>query len=123
MALVAEHTPDGQRARRFAWLSAMSLLGFLFGPALSATADWIRSGAVESAVSGAASAQSVIVLSALLGAVIMLGLARTLPASRVWVQAVENDPVISARGQSVALLCVSGALSFVLAGFELGVLL
>ena len=122
-ALVAEHTPDGQRARRFAWLSAMSLLGFLFGPALSATADWIRSGAVEAAVSGAASARSVIVLSALLGAVIMLGLARTLPASRVSVQAVENDPVTSARGRGVALLCVSGALMFVLAGFELGVLL
>ncbi len=31
-ALVAEHTPEVQRARRFAWLGAMSLLGFLFGP-------------------------------------------------------------------------------------------
>ena len=30
-ALVAEHTPQTQRARRFAWLGAMSLLGFLFG--------------------------------------------------------------------------------------------
>ena len=35
-ALVAEHTPEKQRARRFAWLGAMSLLGFLFGPTLSA---------------------------------------------------------------------------------------
>ena len=33
-ALVAEHTPEDRRGRRFAWLSAMSLLGFLFGPGL-----------------------------------------------------------------------------------------
>ena len=33
-ALVAERTPEERRARRFAWLSAMSLLGFLFGPGL-----------------------------------------------------------------------------------------
>lgn len=38
-ALVAEHTPRAQRARRFAWLGAMSLIGFLFGPALSAVAQ------------------------------------------------------------------------------------
>ena len=37
-ALVAEHTPQDKRARRFAWLGAMSLLGFLFGPALNAVA-------------------------------------------------------------------------------------
>ena len=47
-ALVAEHTPQALRARRFAWLSAASLIGFLFGPALNALADgltgWLRSG-------------------------------------------------------------------------------
>ena len=40
-ALVAEQTPAEQRARRFAWLGAMSLLGFLFGPALSAAASGV----------------------------------------------------------------------------------
>ena len=49
-ALVAEHTPEKQRARRFAWLGAMSLLGFLFGPALSAAASgvgpWLAEGCV-----------------------------------------------------------------------------
>lgn len=34
-ATVAEHTPDAKRARRFAWLGAMTLLGFLLGPALT----------------------------------------------------------------------------------------
>lgn len=38
-ALVAEYTPEAKRARRFAWLGAMSLLGFLFGPGLDAAAN------------------------------------------------------------------------------------
>ncbi|WP_296914085.1 MFS transporter [Polaromonas sp.] len=38
-ALVAEHTPQALRARRFAWLSAASLVGFFFGPALNALAE------------------------------------------------------------------------------------
>ena len=37
-ALVAAYTPPERRARRFAWLGAASLLGFLFGPALNALA-------------------------------------------------------------------------------------
>ena len=74
-ALVAEHTPEHQRARRFAWLSAVSLLGFLFGPALSAVAGWLNPGAGVELTSAALTTRSVIILSALLGAVIMLGLA------------------------------------------------
>ena len=73
-ALVAEHTPAEQRARRFAWLGAMSLLGFLFGPALSAAASgvgpWVAEAARYSASTPALSAQVVLVLSALLGGVI-----------------------------------------------------
>ena len=85
-ALVAEHTPKAQRARRFAWMGAMSLLGFLFGPALSAAAQavgsWVAPWIGDVEVSAALSAQIVLVLSATLGAVMMLGLAGTLPASR-----------------------------------------
>ena len=96
-ALVAQHPPETQRARRFAWLGALSLLGFLFGPALSAVAAWVAPWLADSAlspalppalppapspaVSPAQSARVVLVLSALLGAVMMLGLAATLPAS------------------------------------------
>lgn len=75
-AIVAQQTPEAQRARRFAWLGAASLAGFLFGPALIALANglarWLD-------LSGAlASANLVIVISAALGAAIMLALAWTL---------------------------------------------
>lgn len=49
-ALVAEHTPEHQRARRFAWLGAMSLAGFLFGPALNIVARWAGSWVGDGAV-------------------------------------------------------------------------
>lgn len=122
-ALVADYTPEEQRARRFAWLGAMSLLGFLFGPGLNALADGVGSWAGEGAASSARSAQIVIVLSALLGAVMMLGLAATLPASRFPEAAAQNHPVTSTEGRTTALWCLSGAVMFVLAGFELGIVL
>ena len=120
-ALVAVYTPEEQRARRFAWLGAMSLLGFLFGPGLNAVADWVGSWAGEGALPAVRSAQVVIVLSALLGAVMMLGLAATLPASRVPEAAAH--PVTSTEGRTTVLWCLSGAVMFVLAGFELGIVL
>ena len=122
-ALVAEHTPREQRARRFAWLGAMSLLGFLFGPALSALAHQIGPWVSGEAVSAALSARVVLVLSALLGGVMMLGLAASLPASLVADAAAQNKPVVSAQSQPAALLWLSGTVMFVLAGFELGLVL
>ena len=122
-ALVAEHTPEELRARRFAWLGAMSLLGFLFGPGLSAVADWVGPWVADGAVSSALSARLVLVLSALLGGVMMLGLAGTLPASLAAGAAVQKQPVTSAQGQPGALLWLSGAVMFVLASFELGIVL
>ncbi len=122
-ALVAEHTPEPHRARRFAWLGTMSLLGFLFGPALSAVASWIGPWVADGAASSALSAQVVLVLSALLGAVMMLGLAATLPASIAAGAAVQNKSVTAAQGHPAALLWLSGAVMFVLAGFELGIVL
>ena len=122
-ALVAQHTPEPQRARRFAWLGAMSLLGFLFGPALSAVASWAGPWVADGAVSSALSARIVLVLSALLGGVMMLGLAGTLPASLDAHKEDRNKPVSSARGHPAALLWLSGTVMFVLAGFELGIVL
>ena len=122
-ALVAEHTPEKQRARRFAWLGAMSLLGFLFGPTLSAVGagvgPWVADGAVSAALSG----RVVLVLSALLGAVMMLGLAATLPASLDDDRVDRTEPVGSTQEHPVALLWLSGVVMFVLAGFELGIVL
>ncbi len=71
-ALVAEYTPVDQRARRFAWLGAMSLLGFLFSPALNIVADWGGLWIGNGTTSPALTAQIVIVLSALLGADMIL---------------------------------------------------
>jgi MFS family permease len=122
-ALVAEYTPEEKRARRFAWLSAMSLLGFLFGPGLSAVADWIGSWVGDGALSPTRSAQIVLVLSALLGGVMMVGLAKTLPPSRAPDTAGKNQPVAPAQGRPTALLWLNGVLLFVLAGFELGIVL
>ena len=123
-AFVAEHTPEGKRARRFAWLGAMSLLGFLFGPALNAIADgsgsWVAGAGAGSA---ALSARIVIVVSALLGAVMMLGLAGTLPESRPPEPSKPMNPP-NTTGVSLAALCwFSGIVTFVLAGFELGIVL
>ncbi len=122
-ALVAEHTPAEKRARRFAWLSAMSLLGFLFGPGLSELADGARSWAGAGAVTAATSARAVIVLSALLGTVMMLGLALTLPALHTPDAAAPKDATTPAKDRTAALCWLSGLVTLALAGFELGIVL
>lgn len=122
-ALVAEHTPESQRARRFAWLGAMSLLGFLFGPGLSAVASGLGPWIAGGDDSPAAVARLVLILSALLGGLMMLGLAVTLPASRDAPAEHLREAVSSAQGHPAALLWLSTAVMFVLAGFELGIVL
>jgi MFS family permease len=122
-ALVAEHTPQGQRARRFAWLGAMSLLGFLFGPGLNAAAAQMS---VAFASVGAGTfdpTNLMIVTSAALGALMMLGLAATLPRS-VPVSFEDGvQPASADRRRAIALWGLNGAVMFVLAGFELGIVL
>lgn len=128
-ALVAEHTPADQRARRFAWLSGVSLLGFLVGPALKMAADGLESLVGNTATSPVTSARYVLGLSALLGGLMMLGLARTLPASRAAQPETKARPGTgadadaAARASPGALLCLNGVLLFVLAAFELGIVL
>lgn len=122
-ALVAEHTPEAKRARRFAWLSAMSLLGFLFGPALIQVADGVGFLAGIGPATATTSARTVIVLSAVLGAVMMLGLARTLPALRAPVAAPPKSSTAATTGHTVALCWLSGMVTLALAGFEVGIVL
>ena len=125
-ALVAEYTPDERRARRFAWLSAMSLLGFLFGPALSVVGEWAGAWMGQAAASPALAVRIVLVLSALLGAAMMLGLAMTLPPPRAAdadAAPAQRNPVSAVLIRPAALLWLSGALLFVLGGFELGIVL
>ena len=122
-ALVAEHTPQDKRARRFAWLGAMSLLGFLFGPALSAVANELGPWVTDAAVSSALLARVVLVLSALLGGVMMVGLAASLPAALVAGVPAEVETASPLPGHPLALLWLSATVMFVLAGFELGIVL
>ena len=122
-ALVAEHTPEAQRARRFAWLGAMSLLGFLFGPALTVLAEWIAAWTGETANAAVAAAQGVVVLSAALGAGTILGVAATLPALANADASVDADAATLDPQSRLPLWALSGAVAFVLAAFELGIVL
>ena len=70
-ALVAAHTPKALRARRFAWLGAASLIGFLFGPVLNDLANVIARIFANGASLAPLSEHLVIVLSAILGASMM----------------------------------------------------
>ena len=122
-ALVAEHTPQEQRARRFAWLGAMSLLGFLFGPGLDAAATQVSATLAQFGAGAFDPTDLVIVISAALGALMMLGLAATLP--RAAPAALEEDtkaPSVERR-RAMALWGLNGAVMFVLSGFELGIVL
>jgi MFS family permease len=122
-ALVAEHTPQDQRARRFAWLGAMSLLGFLFGPGLNASAAQMSAALASAGAGDFDPTNLVIVISAALGALMMLGLAVTLP--RAAPASSEDDalPASADRRRAMALWGLNGAVMFVLAGFELGIVL
>jgi MFS family permease len=121
-AFVAEHTPESQRARRFAWLGAMSLLGFLFGPALNIVARWVGPWIGGGVATAALTAQAVIVLSAIFGAVMMLGLARTLP-ERIATPVAGPGEELPAKTGFAGLLWLSGGVTFVLSAFELGIVL
>jgi MFS family permease len=122
-ALVAQYTPQAIRAKRFAWLGAMSLLGFLFGPGLNAVADRLAGLGVFAALVQGSSTKLVIGLSAALGALMMLGLAATLPAPSSTLDAGPSDDDGPPESRSFTLWLLNGVVMFVLAGFELGIVL
>ncbi|SCK20592.1 Predicted arabinose efflux permease, MFS family [Variovorax sp. HW608] len=123
-ALVAEHTPRERRAKRFAWLGAMSLLGFLFGPGLNAVSDRLSAALVVLGVGSFPPTDLVIVLSVVLGGVMMLGLATSLPSTLAPVVEVEPAlPQADDKRRALALWALNGTVMFVLAGFELGIVL
>ena len=132
-ALVAKHTPTDGRARRFAWMSGVSLLGFLVGPALKGAADLLASLIGSAALSPVVSARYVLGLSALLGGAMMLGLAGTLPAAHTaqpqnkaqanFNVCSDGNPAAPAPDHPAALLWLNAVLLFVLAAFELGIVL
>ena len=124
-ALVAARTPRKQRARRFAWLSGVSLAGFLVGPGLIALAGalvrWF--GWAPADADAESLTQVVIVLSVLLGALPMLGLASTLARHHA-INAGKASPRAPLKVMGVLpLWAMSGTVMFVLSGFELGIVL
>ena len=122
-ALVAAYTPPERRARRFAWLGAASLLGFLFGPALDGFATVIATTMSNNPVNVALANRVVIVLAAILGASIMLGLALTLPRQRETPTAAVESTASSDRTGLMRLWLLSLIVNFVVSGFELGIVL
>lgn len=123
-ALVAESTPQIARAQRFAWLSAMSLVGFLIGPGVMAVGGSIVVAVLRTDAETLDATQPVILLSALLGGVAMLGLAVSLRDMRVPVDRaqVEATGGVDDR-RAMGLWLLNGTVMFVLAGFELGIVM
>lgn len=119
-ATVAEHTPDDKRARRFAWLGAMTLLGFLLGPALTEAVrmGWAWAGdRVSISVSAV-----VIVTSAMLAIVAVLGVAKTLPRTHVAPSPGAPTPAVGLQ-ELPLLLWLAGGAMFVLTAVEVIVVL
>lgn len=118
-ALIAERTRPWQRARRFAWLGAVSLIGFLFGPWLNAAAEWISQGALREM----SAPQVVVGLSALLGAVTIAGQIWTLPRSLPSPSSPRPDRG-GHQAEGFAALCgLDTMVMFALSGFEVGIML
>lgn len=122
-ALVAAHTPKALRARRFAWLGAASLLGFLLGPGLNAAADALAGLVLDSDALPTLSARIVILLAAFLGAFIMIGLAWNLPLAGGASETAPEDAGTDSPPSLAALVCLNVAVMFALSGFELGIVL
>lgn len=122
-AIVAEHTPEKLSARRFAWLGSASLVGFLLGPGLNALAERLAGGLDAGAATTSWSAELVIVMSAALGAAVMLALARTLPARAASTAGSDAPAETGGPRELAALLVLGGTVMFVLAGFEVGIVL
>lgn len=121
--IVAERTVEAQRARRFAWLGSVSLLGFLVGPAAIAATSWLASVAGAGELPPASIAQIVVLLTAAFAGVTMIGLLRVLQA-RPAVDRLPGRPDASRRYQrSLPLWGLGAGVMFVLAAFELGILL
>jgi MFS family permease len=120
--IVAEGSTQAQRARRFAWLSSMSLLGFLVGPVTIAAAAWTRSWFGAGMLAAAPTADVVVLLTAVLAGATMIGLSRVLRTrdTAPKMAKLQADP---SSGESLPLWALSAGVMFVLAAFELGILL
>lgn len=120
--IVAEGSTDAERARRFAWLGSVSLLGFLIGPATVAAAAWTGSWFGADVLAAAPTANLVVLLTAVSAVVAMVGLSRVRRTRRTGSQTAKLEAGRSAR-KSFPLWVLSAGVMFVLAAVELGILL
>ncbi len=122
--IVARYTPPITRSRHFAWLGAMSLLGFLFGPAFNLFLERVNPWIFARGLRPWPVINTVILASALLGAIIMVGVAATLPHDAPTEKLNEPVPSILAEpSRPIILWLLNATVMFVLAGFELGLVL
>jgi len=123
-ALVAEHTPAPMRARRFAWLGAMSLLGFLFGPSLDAASRTLVEVLQSLGLPAWSPTELVIGLSIGMGGVMMLGMSLGLPHEAV-LPASPQAVMETDHGEpnALPLWMLNAIVMLVLGGFELGIVL
>lgn len=121
--IVAERTVEEQRGRRFAWLGSMSLLGFLVGPAAIAAASWLASAVGAREQAPASMAQIVVLLTAAFGGVTMIALLRVLQSRPAAARLPERSDAGRRYHRSVPLWGLGAGVMFVLAAFELGILL
>lgn len=123
-ALVAEFTPSALRARRFAWLGAISLLGVLLGPGLSDGMQRLIPALASIGVTSWSTTDLAIAMSAALGAMVMLGLMITLPAQSKGSEADVSVIGLAPNFRRIRFLWLLNAIvMFVLAGFELSIVL
>lgn len=122
-ALIASHTPEEKRAPRFAWLAAMSLLGVLVGPGLIDIINWFGLLIGQDALRPDRLAFIVILLSAVFGALMMLGVVRTLPHSLDKATSPQSVVRSVEKNHTSALWWMSAAVMSVVAGFEVVMML
>lgn len=121
--IVAERTVEAQRARRFAWLGSMSLLGFLAGPAAVAAAIGFASSAGLRELAHASIAEIVVLLAAAFGGITMVGLLRVLQTRPVIARLPERPNADRSYRSGLTLWGLSAGVMFVAAAYELGILL
>lgn len=116
-AVIAGYTPEEKRARRFAWLGGVSLLGVLVGPGLNQAVHKLGAFVGTNMMGTEFMLTIVVVLSALVGGAVILGLRGTMPIAAPRITPLLLQERYS-RKHAIALWWLNATVMFVLAGFE-----
>lgn len=125
-AYVSDAAAEDRRARRFAWVSAASLVGLLLGPALSGLIYGVLTVAPTSGANSIFSAMLPLYLSAALGIPLLIGIFLWLPGTRTASSSAgigEYCRDLPRNRSLVVLLILTLFLMFGLGSFEVGIAL